>query len=86
MFVGTMTITNVSENTITGPFQIVLDSLTTGITLSNSTGSFGGWPYLTIQNVTSLEPGQSATVNVRFSNPTYGMTDFNPVVYSGSFD
>ena len=86
LFVGTLTITNESENTITGPFQIVLDSLQSNVTLANATGSFGGWPYLTVPNVTNLEPGQSATVAVRFSNPTNEILNVVPMVYSGSFD
>ena len=86
LFVGTLTITNDSENTITGPFQIVLDSLQSNVTLTNETGTFGGWPYLTVPNVTSLEPGQPATVNVRFSNPTNEILNFIPMVYSGSFN
>ena len=86
LFVGTLTITNDSENTVTGPFQIVLDSLQSNVTLANATGTFGGWPYLTVPNVASLEPGQSASVAVRFSNPTDELLNFYSLVYSGSFN
>lgn len=86
MFVGTLTITNDSDSTITGPFQIVLDSLQSNVILTNATGSFGGWPYITVPNATSLDPGESATVPVRFSNPTDEILGFCPTVYSGSFD
>ncbi len=86
LFIGTLTITNDSDSTITGLFQLVLDSLQSNVTLSNETGTFGGWPYITVPNATSLEPGQSASVTVRFSNPTDEILNYSPVVYSGSFN
>ncbi len=86
LFVGTLTIANVSDNTITGPFQIVLSSLQSNVTLANATGIAGGFPYITVPNADSLEPGQSASVAVRFSNPTNEILDYSPVAYSGSFD
>jgi len=85
-FNGTVTIKNVSSSTIAGPFQIVLNSLTSGVTLTNATGSFGGWPYITVPGVGSLASGQSATVNVRFKNPSNTMINFTPVAYAGSFN
>lgn len=86
MFVGTLTITNDSDSTVNGPFQIVLDSIPSGVTLANATGSFGGWPYITVPGTSSLEPGQSATVAVRFSEPTNTTISVVPMVYSGSFN
>jgi hypothetical protein len=85
-FNGTVTITNVSSTPIAGPFQIVLDSLTSGVTLTNATGSFGGWPYITLPSVASLTPGQSASVNVQFRDPSNVTINFSPVPYSGSFN
>ena len=85
-FTGTTTITNISDSTITGPFQIVLDSMPTGVTLVNATGSFGGWPYITFPSLTGLDPGQSATVNLRISNPAGVLINSIPMVYSGSFE
>jgi hypothetical protein len=83
---GILTIKNDSKGTILGPFQVVLDSLTDGVTLANSTSTFSCWPYLTVPAVDSLEPGQSATVNVQFSNPKNATIKYVPMVYSGSFD
>jgi uncharacterized repeat protein (TIGR03803 family) len=82
-FNGTVTITNISGSTISGPFQVLFTVLTAGVTLANATGVFSGAPYLTT-NVASLAPGQSATVSVQFNNPTFGMINFTPVIYSGS--
>jgi hypothetical protein len=85
-FNGRITITNISGGTITGPFQIVFDSLTSGVTLVNATGTFGGWSYVTIPAIGSLAPGQSATVNVEFQNPSDSTINFSPIPYSGSFN
>jgi hypothetical protein len=85
-FNGTVTITNVSGAAISGPFQIVLDSLTSGVTVSNASGTFGGWSFVSVPNVSTLGPGQSASVTVEFKNPSNGTINFSPVPYSGSFN
>jgi uncharacterized repeat protein (TIGR03803 family) len=82
-FNGTVTITNISGSTISGPFQVLFTVLTAGVTLANANGDFSGSPYLTTK-AASLAPGQSATVSVQFNNPTFGMINFTPVIYSGS--
>jgi hypothetical protein len=84
-FKGTVTITNISGSTISGPFQVVLTSLTSGVTLVNATSTFGGDPFLTVPAAASLAPSQSATVSVQFSNPSSAKINFTPVIYSGSF-
>jgi hypothetical protein len=85
-FNGTLTITNIGSTAIPGPLQAVLNLLTTGVTLMNATNTFGGFPYVTVLNVNSLAPGQSATVKVQFSNPSDGTFNFVPQIYSGSFN
>jgi len=85
-FTGTLMIENISNNTIDGPFQIVLTSMPSGVALVNATGTTGGFPYITIPTVGSLEPGQSASVNIQISNPARVLIDSIPLVYSGSFD
>lgn len=84
-FDGTLTITNVSSAPISGPFQIVLDSLTLGVVLANATNSFGNWPYITVPAGT-LEPGKSASVKVQFQNGSNLAINFSPVPYAGSFN
>jgi hypothetical protein len=83
-FNGTVTVTNTGAGTISGPIQVALTNLTAGVALTNGTGIFTGNPYVTIPAVTSLGPGQSASVPVRFSNPSKVAITFSPVVYSGS--
>ncbi len=82
-FNGTVTITNISSNPISGPFQVLFTVLTAGVTLVNATGNFSGSPYLTA-TVPSLAAGQSAIVSVQFNNPSLGTINFTPVIYSGS--
>jgi hypothetical protein len=65
---------------------LVLTSLTSGVTLANATGTFSGSPYLTVPSASVLTPGQSATVDLRFSDPSNAKINFTPVVYSGSFN
>jgi hypothetical protein len=86
MFSGTVTITNVSNSSIVGPFQIVLDSLTAGVTLANATSTFGGWPFITVPAVGTLAPGQSATVTLQLKDPSNATINFSPIPYSGSFN
>jgi len=85
-FNGTITITNATNDTIDGPFQIVLDSLTNGVSLVNATSTFGGWPFITVSAAGALAPGQSASVNVQFKNPSNSVINLSPVVFSGSFN
>jgi hypothetical protein len=86
MYSGTATLTNISGASINGPFQIVLTSLTSGVTLTDGSGTFNGSSYITVPSVTALASGQSATVDLRFSDPSNAKINFTPVVYSGSFN
>lgn len=81
-----VTITNISNVAVDGPFQIVLDSLTSGVILANSSGSFGGWSYISVPSIESLAPGQSSSVAVQFTNPQNQTVTFVPIVYSGEMD
>jgi hypothetical protein len=84
-FNGTVTITNISGNTISGPFRILLKRLTAGVALANATGVSSGSPYLTVPDIASLASGQSATVSVQFHDPSFGPINFTPAVYAGIF-
>lgn len=82
-YIGTITITNVSTSAIQGPFQIVFTSLTTGVVMTNSTGTFGGFPYLTVAGVSSLAPSQAIIVNLQFQASSPAI-QFVPITYTGS--
>lgn len=69
-----VTITNNNAGALTGPFYLVLDTLSVNASLSNATGATTvyaptGSPYITIPGGT-LAPGASATVTLQFTNPT----------------
>ena len=83
---GTITVRNTSHANVYGPLQVVLTNLTGGVTLINATGTYQGNPYITVPGVTTLAPGQSASVNVQFNNPGHVQVTFTPVTYSGQFN
>jgi glycosidase len=83
---GRMTVRNISESNIYGPLQVVLADLPPGVTLANATGTYLGNPYITIPGVTTLKPGDAASVEVEFNNPSNVKVGFTPVTYAGQFD
>jgi hypothetical protein len=82
-----VTITNIGNSVISAPsngfFQILFTSLPAGVTLANAGGTFNASPFVTLFNVNSLGPGQSASVAVQFKNPSDVKIQFTPVVYTG---
>jgi predicted extracellular nuclease len=81
---GTVAITNTSGVAITGPLQISLTGLPSGVTLVNATGSRGGVPYITA-NTGSLAPGATLTVPVNFTKTGTAAIGYTTKVYSGTF-
>ncbi len=84
-FNGTLTLKNTSTQNIAGPIQIVFTNLTTGVTLANASGTTNGNAFITVPGVVALAPGQSASVNVQFSDASNASINFLSVTYSGSF-
>jgi hypothetical protein len=82
-FNGTVTVKNVSAQSIAGPIQVVLTNLTSGVTLMNTTGFSGGDPYVTIPGGVGIAPGQSVTVTIQFKDPANALIKFTAVCYSG---
>jgi hypothetical protein len=85
-FNGTVRIQNIGGSVIGGPFQIVFTALANGVTLLGGAGNLDGNSFLTVPTVTSLAPGQSATVNVQFSDPSLAKINFIPMIYAGRFN
>lgn len=81
-FNGTVTITNISRGAIGGPFEILLTGLAAGVTMVNASGELSGVPYVAA-SAASLLPGQSATVDIRFKDPSFTTINFVPVIYFG---
>ena len=83
-----VTLTNTSTATITGPLSLVLDGLTTGVTLAGATGTTtsasggaAGSPYLNI--VGDLAPGASVSVSVRYADPKLALIQYTARVLAG---
>jgi hypothetical protein len=80
---ATMTVTNTSSTSISGPIEVVLTNLTAGVAMRNNTGAQNGSPYITVTSA-SLAPGESSKVMIEFSNTKNASISFTPVTYSGS--
>lgn len=85
MVAQTLTLTNVSANAVSGPFQVVITGLPTGVNWVNATGKHLGQPYVTVSNA-SLAAGASANVQVSFHVPTKSAINiYTTTVYSGAW-
>jgi predicted extracellular nuclease len=82
---GSVTLTNTSNATLTGPFQVQIDGLVAGATLVGASGTHAGSPYLTL-NTGSLAPGASLVVPTVFTKTgPAGITYSAVKIYSGNF-
>jgi hypothetical protein len=83
LYNGTVTFTNVSNTAISGTLLFRLDAMTGGVTLYNQTGVQNGSPTMTLP-VSSLAPGESATVTTTFQNPNRVTIGYTPKLYAGA--
>lgn len=81
---GTITVTNTSARTISGPLQIVLTELSSGVTLVNANGTYNGDPYVTA-GIAALAPNEAVTVNVRFRSSSSARIGYVVKTYAGIF-
>jgi hypothetical protein len=81
--IGTVSLTNMSNATISGSLLLRLDNLTPGVSLDNKSGTQGGAPTLALP-VSSLTPGQTTTVTTTFSNPNRASIGYTPKIYVGN--
>ena len=79
---ATLTVTNTSAASLSGPIQAVLTNLSSNATLVNKTGLYNGSPYITV-SVGALIPGASVGVQIEFLNSTHGFITYIPVTDSG---
>jgi hypothetical protein len=85
---GTITLTNTSTNPLFGPFFVVFQGLTAGITLSSSTpgvtqGTYKGSPELMV-SFGELLPGQTITISITYGNASLGQAiSYTPEVFLG---
>jgi len=78
----TVTLTNTSSKSITGPFYLAITGITPStVTLVNASGvSVEGTPYLAI-TTTALAPSQAVTTKVAFANPSRARFNFSGMAY-----
>jgi predicted phosphodiesterase len=81
LYNGTMTVTNTSQATISGQVSVWLNSLTSGVTLANASGTLNGTPYINQTLPQALTPGASITIPLSFSNPANAKINFTPVTF-----
>jgi hypothetical protein len=81
-----VTVKNTSGSTISGPLQVLFFGLPVNVSLVNATKNLSGTPFITVPAVASLAPGQSATIAVKFKDPSNTKITFTPVIYSGSIN
>ena len=87
LYLQNFTVTNTTAASLTGPFYVALDNLTTGVSLANSAGTTlnvlpSGSPYLTI-TTGPLAPSASASVQLQFTNPSNGPVNYHGRVLNG---
>lgn len=89
-YAQTVTVTNSSANTISGPISLVLDNLSSNASLFNATGttSFAapaGSPYITqFLSTGNLAPGQMASFSLQFTDPTRAAITYTTRVLAGT--
>ena len=83
-YTSTLTFTNTTGAAISGPFQVRLDGLSSGVTLDNKSGDNAGAPYITVNNA-SLAAGEKVTITTTFSNPSKGGIAYTPKIFTGKF-
>jgi fibronectin type 3 domain-containing protein len=77
-----VSIKNTSAASIAGPVEMVITNLTSGVTVTNASGTFNGNPYRTA-TTSALAPGASVSVRINYSNPTNARFSYGVTVYSG---
>jgi hypothetical protein len=86
-FSQTVKLTNTSGAPISGPFNLVLDSLSSNAALFNAAGLTscavpGGSPFVT-SNTTTLAPGATVSVVLQFTNASRAVTSYTTRVLAG---
>jgi hypothetical protein len=86
-YAQTLTLTNTSGSTITGPIYVILDNLSTGAALYNAGGSTAcaaptGSPYTSIAG--PIGAGASTNVVLQFSDPTNAAISYTTRFLAGT--
>ncbi len=68
LFTGTLTVTNNTGSPITDQLAVVFEGLPQGVTIANNPLTYQQLPFTLMPSV-SLQPGDSTSAQVQFSNP-----------------
>ncbi len=85
LYVGTVAVTNVGAETISGPLSLALDELTPTATLANADGATtagGASPYVTVQD-DGLRQGEKRTFYLRVAAPERTTVTYRPRLLHG---
>lgn len=72
---------NNTANTISGPLQVVISGLTTGVTVTNASANQGAAYVFNLP--ATLAPGQSVTVPLQFAVPSTQSFNYSAAVFAG---
>lgn len=84
LYSGTVTVSNTGSQTITGTIYAGFADLPAGVSLANAVPGPAGSIPLAAGPVTSLAPGQSVTIPVRFRNPANVRITPTTITYAGT--
>jgi predicted extracellular nuclease len=83
-YTAAVTLTNKTAAALSGPFQVEISGLPSGVTLANASGLHNGVPYVTVNNA-SLAPGATVSVTLIANNPNKVAIGYTATIYSGNF-
>ncbi len=76
-----VTLTNITNGTLTGPLSLGLTGLPSGVELTDATGTTNGSPYFRFLNSgKTLKKGASVTITLTFTAPTQSDITFGTEV------
>lgn len=82
-YTGTITLRNTTAAPLAGPFQLVFNNLTPGVTLDNASGVRAGMPFISVGSA-SIAPGATVTVPLIYSNPSNVGIGYNNTLFAGA--
>ncbi len=83
-----VTLSNISGQTVSGPVALVLSGLTSGVTLTNGNGNTvcftpNGQPFIVV-SAADISANGNSTIQLIFSNPSRGQVTYTPYVAAGN--
>ena len=81
VFTGTLTVTNTTGSPITDQLAVTFDGLPEGVTVANNPLTYQELPFILMPTVT-LQPGDSTSTQVEFSNPNLVRINYLTEVYA----